>query len=102
MSVESIELRWTDWHLKPDENIPDDRYYMVRYCEAQADASLGESREATGYRYKNSTERRVIISNLTAGTLYDFSVKLIVGTRQSDWSMTTSQMTMEASETAAA
>jgi hypothetical protein len=29
--------------------------------------------------------------------LYDFAVRLIMGSRESDWSLTTSQMTMEAS-----
>lgn len=106
MSSDSIELRWTDWHLKPDESIPDDRYYTVRYCVAQSDSSSSSSSEIsnnninnhheTVYKFKNSTERSVIVNDLIAGTLYDFSVKLIIGTRESDWSMTTSQMTMEA------
>lgn len=106
MSSDSIELRWTDWHLKPEESIPDDRYYSVRYCVAQSDSSSSSSSEInnvnnhheTVYKFKNSTERSVIVNDLIAGTLYDFSVKLVIGTRESDWSMTTSQMTMEAGE----
>lgn len=49
------------------------------------------------YLHKNSSARNVIISNLRPNTLYDFSVRLVIGTRNSDWSMTSSQMTMEAS-----
>lgn len=96
MSSDSIELRWTDWHLKPEESIPDDRYYSVRYCIAQSDNSASAESHETVYKYKNSTERSVMINDLVAGTLYDFSVKLVIDTRESDWSMTTSQMTMEA------
>ena len=89
ISPQSIEVRWTDWHLKQDEPIPDDRLYTVQYSTSEMSSDE--------YLYKNSTVRNVIISNLKPNTLYDFSVKLVIGTRYSDWSMTSSQMTMEAS-----
>jgi hypothetical protein len=89
ISSQSIEVRWTDWHLKPDESIPDDRYYSIRYNIA-ADQSIK-------YKFKNATERNIIISDLKPNTLYDFSVRLVIGRRESEWSMTTSQMTMEQS-----
>lgn len=88
VSSQSVEVRWTDWHLKPEESIPDDRHYTIRYCVADS--------QNEHYRYKNSTERSIIVSDLQPSTLYDFSVKLVIGIRESDWSMTTSQMTMEA------
>lgn len=91
ISPHSVELRWTDWHLKPDESIPDDRRYVIRY--SVADYSTSSS--APKYTFKNATERSAIISDLKPNTLYDFAVKLAVGKRESDWSMTTSQMTME-------
>ncbi len=87
ISPQSIELKWTDWHLKPEETIPDDRYYSIRY-------NIAEMSNAK-YKFKNSTERNVILTDLKPNTLYDFSVRLVLGSRESDWSMTTSQMTME-------
>lgn len=89
ISPQSIEIRWTDWHLKPEDTIPDDRHYLIRYNVAET--------SNTKYKYKNSTDRNVIISDLKPNTLYDFAVKLVIGGRESDWSMTSSQMTMEAS-----
>lgn len=89
ISSQSIEVRWTDWHLKPEEQIPDDRVYLVRYNVADM--------SNTKYKYKNATERNVIISDLKPNTLYDFAVRLVISRRESDWSMTTSQMTMETS-----
>lgn len=90
ISPQSIELSWTDWHLKPEESIPDDRHYMVRYNIAD----LSNAK----YKHKNSTERKLILSDLKPNTLYDFSVRLVIGSRESDWSMTSSQMTMESSK----
>ena len=90
ISPHSVEVRWTDWHLKQDETIPDDRFYTIQYNTAEM--SLEE------YQYLNSTERNMIVTNLKPSTLYDFSVKLVIGARKSDWSMTTSQMTMESSK----
>jgi len=87
ISQHLIELSWTDWHLKTDEEIPDDRLYLIRYNEA----------ESQKYKFVNASERNVQIDELKANTLYDFAVKLVVGRRESDWSMTTSQMTMEMS-----
>jgi len=89
ISPHSIEVRWTDWHLKQDEAIPDDRFYTVQYSTAEMSSE--------SYLYRNASERNVIVSNLKANTLYDFAVRLVIGARKSDWSMTTSQMTMESS-----
>ncbi len=90
ISPYSIEIRWTDWHLKPEEPIPDDRQYTIRYNMAEASSPK--------FKFRNSSERNTIISDLEPNTLYDFSVKLVIGKRESDWSMTTSQMTMELSK----
>ena len=49
------------------------------------------------YQFRNSSERNLIITELKPNTLYDFAVRLVIGRRESDWSMTTSQMTMELS-----
>lgn len=98
ISSTSIEVRWTDSHLKPNETVLDDRYYTVRYCVAASSGTLNSDSSETIseiYRYKNSTERRITITGLAPSTLYDFSVRLAVGSRQSDWSLTASQMTME-------
>lgn len=75
--------------MKPEEQIPDDRIYLVRY-------NIADMSNAK-YKFRNATERNVIISDLKANTLYDFSVRLVISRRESDWSMTTSQMTMETS-----
>ncbi|RNA29665.1 neogenin isoform X5 [Brachionus plicatilis] len=90
ISSRAIEVRWTDWHLRPDESIVDDRVYTVRY---RIVADLAKAK----FMYKNATERNVIINDLMANTLYDFAVRLVANGRESPWSMTTSQMTMEAS-----
>ena len=89
ISPQSIEVKWTDWHLKTEEQIPDDRHYLIRYNIA--DISNAK------YKYKNASERNVIINDLKSNTLYDFAVRLVIGIRESDWSMTSSQMTMESS-----
>ena len=94
ISPHSIELRWTDWHLKPDDQIPDDRHYSIRYNVADMS---GSNTAAIKYKHKNATERNAIISELRPNTLYDFAVKLVIAKRESDWSMTTSQMTMDLS-----
>jgi len=88
LSPESIQIDWTDWHLKPDEEIPDDRYYLIRYNIEKSNAK---------YHYKNASERNLILTDLKPNTLYDIAVRLVIGRRESDWSMTTSQMTMELS-----
>ena len=89
ISPESIEIRWTDFHLKQEEVIPDDRYYSIRY---NVNDMSNEK-----YKFRNATERNAIISDLKSNTLYDFAVQVVIGRRQSEWSMTTSQMTMETS-----
>ena len=88
LSPESIQIDWTDWHLKPEDDIPDDRHYLVRYNIEKSNAK---------YQFRNSSERNLIITDLKPNTLYDFAVRLVIGRRESDWSMTTSQMTMELS-----
>ena len=88
LSPESIQIDWTDWHLKPEDDIPDDRHYLVRYNIEKSNAK---------YQFRNSSERNLIITELKPNTLYDFAVRLVIGRRESDWSMTTSQMTMELS-----
>ncbi len=90
ISPYSVEIRWTDWHLKPEEPIPDDRNYIIRY-------NIADTSNNPKYKYKNATDRNAIVSDLKPNTLYDFAVKLAIGKRESDWSMTTSQMTMELS-----
>ncbi len=35
ISPDAIELTWADWHLKSEEEIPDDRYYIVQYNIAE-------------------------------------------------------------------
>lgn len=90
ISPQSIEVKWTDWHLKPEEQIPDDRHYLIRY-------NIADMSNAK-YKYKNASERNVIINDLKSNTLYDFAVRLVIGIRESDWSMTSSQMTMESSK----
>ena len=89
ISSRTVEVRWTDWHLRPDESIVDDRVYTVRYKVADMTNAK--------YMYKNSTERNVIINDLHPNTLYDFAVRLSLNGKESPWSMTTSQMTMESS-----
>ena len=100
ISAQSVEVRWHDWHLKADELIPDDRHYTLRYNVATSSVDTAQSNTRhtpPHYVYKNSSERHTIVSGLEANTLYDFAVRLVIGRRESEWSMTTSQMTMEAS-----
>ena len=85
-----FEVRCADWHLKPEELIPNDRHYLIHYKIAEMSFSK--------YKYKNASERNVIINDLKSNTLYDFAVRLVIGIRESDWSMTSSQMTMESSK----
>jgi hypothetical protein len=93
LSPDSIQIDWTDWHLKPSEPIPDDRHYLVRYAITEKTTQS----KANKYQYRNSSARTLSVTGLKDNTLYDFAVRLVIGRRESDWSMTTSQMTQELS-----
>jgi hypothetical protein len=89
ISSHSIEVKWTDWHLKPDETIPDARFYTVRY-------KIADDKNFK-FKFTTSKEREIILNGLRPNTLYDLGVRLEIGNRHSDWSLTSSQMTLEQS-----
>lgn len=77
LSATSVILYWSDTTLKKKVYVDDNRYYVIKYNAEQSARS----------KTLNVTELNTMISDLKPSTLYEFSVKLVKGSRQSDYSM---------------
>ena len=77
MSATSIVVYWTDTTLSRNQQVIDNRQYVVRYN------SVGANR----YKYFNTTDLNCMIGDLRTNTQYEFAVKVVKGRRDSDWSM---------------
>ncbi|UYV61776.1 NEO1, partial [Cordylochernes scorpioides] len=84
LSATTVVLYWTDSTLPRTQVVTDGRYYTVRYTAAHR------------HRYHNSTDLNCMIAELKPNTLYEFSVKVIKGRRESTWSMSVFNTTHEA------
>lgn len=82
----SITVYWTDTTLSKSQVVLDNRLYTVRY---QATAS-------SRIRYHNTTTLNCVISDLRPNTQYEFAVKVVKGRRESRWSMSVLNTTMQA------
>ncbi|KAG5888723.1 hypothetical protein JTB14_023799 [Gonioctena quinquepunctata] len=85
LSTTSVVLYWTDPTLKQSQYVKDNRYYMVKYTD--------EKQRRT--KYLNVTDLNVMVDDLKPNTLYDFSVKLVKGRKESSWSMVVQNRTWE-------
>ncbi|XP_050527006.1 neogenin isoform X2 [Daktulosphaira vitifoliae] len=89
ISPNAIEVSWTDNSLLDfDSNVNDERLYIIRY---NAYAPGNEK-----YKYSNTTDLSCIINDLKPNTQYEFTVKLVKGQFESEWSMLVSNNTKEA------
>ncbi|KAJ8924156.1 hypothetical protein NQ315_006940 [Exocentrus adspersus] len=85
LSSTSVVLFWTDPTLKQSQYVRDNRYYIVKYTDEKTQRS----------RYLNVTDLNVMVDDLKPNTLYDFSVKLVKGRKESSWSMVVQNRTWE-------
>ncbi|PVD36565.1 hypothetical protein C0Q70_03550 [Pomacea canaliculata] len=81
----TIVLTWADDSLGKSQKIVDNRYYTVRY------SALPRGRN----KYQNATDLVAHIEGLRANTQYTFAVRVINGRRQSTWSMSVTNTTLE-------
>ncbi|XP_050426964.1 netrin receptor DCC-like [Adelges cooleyi] len=89
ISSNAIEVSWTDNTLLDlDMNEDEKRLYVVRY-NVYAPSNVG-------YKTFNTTKLSCIINSLKPNTQYEFTVKLIKGELESEWSMLVSNYTKEA------
>lgn len=86
MSGTSIVVYWTDTTLSKSQQVTDNRHYTVKY------KAVGSSRE----RLHNTTNLNCMISDLRPNTQYEFEVKVVKGRRDSPWSMSVLNTTLQA------
>lgn len=86
MSGTSIVVYWTDTTLSKSQHVTDNRHYEVRY------SSTGSTR----FRSHNTTDLNCMIGDLKPNTKYEFAVKVVKGRRESAWSMSVLNSTMQA------
>ncbi|CAB0030178.1 unnamed protein product, partial [Trichogramma brassicae] len=89
MSHSTVVLYWTDSSLSKNQYVTDKRYYVVRYT------SYHRSNNPK-YKYENATDLNCMIHDLKPNTEYEFSVKVVKGRRESQWSMVALNKTLEA------
>ncbi|KAK5647199.1 hypothetical protein RI129_002091 [Pyrocoelia pectoralis] len=90
-SPNSVVLYWTDTTLGKTQDVRDNRYYIVK-C---TDVKLLKN------RYLNVTRLYAEFTDLKANTVYEFTVKLIKGRRESPWSMVVQNTTWSTAPNAA-
>ncbi|XP_031342956.1 neogenin isoform X2 [Photinus pyralis] len=76
-SPNSVVLYWTDTTLGKTQDVRDNRYYIVKCTDVKVLKN----------RYLNVTRLYAEFTDLKANTVYEFTVKLIKGRRESPWSM---------------
>lgn len=77
MSSNSIVVYWTDTTLSRNQQVVDNRHYIVRYN------TVGSSK----FRFYNTSDLNCMIGDLRHNTQYEFAVKVVKGRRESAWSM---------------
>lgn len=87
MSGTSIVIYWTDTTLSKSQHVTDNRHYVVRY------SSTG----STKFKFHNTTDLNCMVTDLRPNTKYEFAVKVVKGKRESMWSMSVLNTTMQAS-----
>ncbi|CAH1100785.1 unnamed protein product [Psylliodes chrysocephalus] len=85
LSTSSVVLYWTDPTLKQSQYVRDSRYYTVKIIDDKMRKP----------RYINVTDLNLMVDELKPNTLYEFSVKLVKGRKESSWSMVAHNRTWE-------
>ena len=91
LSSATVVLTWVDSSLPRNQLITDHRYYIVRYTSS---ASIKADRPK--HNYRNSTDLNAMLDDLRPNTEYEFTVKVVKGSRQSPWSLVVYNNTQEA------
>ncbi|XP_059613953.1 neogenin [Phlebotomus argentipes] len=85
MSSNSIVVYWTDTTLSKSQQVTDNRHYLVRYNPVAT----------TRFKYHNTTSLNCMIGDLKSNMQYEFTVKVAKGRRQSAWSMSVFNTTLQ-------
>ncbi|XP_031832746.1 neogenin protein frazzled isoform X8 [Nomia melanderi] len=93
LSDTTVVLYWTDTTLPKTQFVTDNRYYVVRYTHHHSSSPR--------YKYHNATDLNCMIHDLKPNTVYEFTVKLVKGKRESPWSMVVTNQTQEAAPSSA-
>ncbi|XP_076293134.1 neogenin protein frazzled isoform X7 [Lasioglossum baleicum] len=93
LSDTTVVLYWTDTTLPKTQFVTDNRYYVVRY--------MNHHSSTPRYKYHNATDLNCMIHDLKPNTVYEFTVKLVKGKRESPWSMVVMNQTQEAAPSSA-
>ena len=91
LSSSTVVLTWVDSTLPRNQLITDNRYYIVRYTST---ASIKADRPK--HNYRNSSDLNAMLDDLRPNTEYEFTVKVVKGSRQSPWSLVVYNNTQEA------
>ncbi|XP_055921394.1 neogenin isoform X4 [Eupeodes corollae] len=85
MSSTSIVVYWIDTTLSKNQHVTDNRHYTVRY------GITGSSR----FKLHNTTDLNCMLNELRPNTQYEFAVKVVKGRRESAWSMSVLNTTLQ-------
>ena len=88
LSPTTIVVMWTDSGLGRRQRVNDNRLYAIRY---QPSSKVASRR----HRMVNTSNLNIHIDDLQPDTEYEFSVKIIKGRRQSAWSLSVFNKTLE-------
>lgn len=91
ISPTSAILHWTDTTLNP-RSLPDNRFYTIRYSSNFQSIN-------PKYKYLNTTKTSLLIEELKPYTQYEFAVKVTKGRRETTWSMSAVNTTLESRPT---
>ncbi|XP_027959152.1 fibronectin type III domain-containing protein 1 [Eumetopias jubatus] len=92
MSSQSVLVAWVDPVLEKQKKVVASRQYTVRYREKG---------ELARWDHKQTSNRRVLVENLTPDTMYEFAVRISQGERDGKWSTSVFQRTPESAPTTA-
>ncbi|KAG5846420.1 hypothetical protein ANANG_G00114780 [Anguilla anguilla] len=90
MSPQSVFVSWVDPEIEKETAESSTRYYTLRYREK------GESAR---WDYRETTQRRLLVENLSADNMYEFSIRISQGDHTSKWSVSVFQRTPESAPT---
>jgi len=91
-SATSIVVMWTDSGLGRRQRVSDNRVYIIR-CQLRSGSGISTA----GRRQKmmNTSRLNFHVRDLRPDTEYEFSVKIVKGRRQSAWSLSVFNRTLE-------
>ncbi|XP_033225419.1 neogenin isoform X2 [Belonocnema kinseyi] len=94
LSPTTVVLYWTDSTLSKNQYVTDNRYYVVRYAPYHHSIT-------PKYKYYNASDLNCMIHDLKPNTMFEFTVKVVKGRRESPWSMVVMNQTEEAAPSSA-